>query len=187
MAIMEILSAFSASGLLGGITGLIGNELKSRREMKMLELNHKREMASWPEKERVRAHEIAMRMGIFDHELKLHDLNARAKIEEFEQAIIMQEGKFSGQGLITATQNDQTPKDVPIWVKSVRTLTRPVLAAILVLLLAVIFFASPPQQRAAIISAVIYMTVAAVLYFYGDRPSSGMRKMLLNAGEANHG
>lgn len=181
MAILEIISAFSASGLLGGITGLIGNELKSRRDLKMLKLNNELEQAAWPERAKVREHEIAMRRGAFDHELKLHDLNARAKYEENEQALIMQEGKISGQGLISAIQNDTMQNDVPIWAKTIRTLTRPFLTVISLIFLAAIYFTSLPEQRLAIISAVIYMTVAGYLFWFGDRPSAAMKKMLLGA------
>lgn len=179
MALVDLIGAVSASGVLGGITGLIGNELKSRRELKMMKLQGEMEQAAWPEREKVREHEMAMRSGSYGHEIELHGLNAKAKSEEDERKIIMQETEFSGKGLVASLKNDAPVPGEPMWVAAVRTLTRPVLITALVLMLGLVFFNTPDAQRGPIIKAIIYMTCVGVLYYFGDRPSSAMRKMLM--------
>jgi len=176
---------FSSSGLFGGITGVIGNELKSRREIKLLKIKAEMEQAAWPERQKEREHALAMREGNFAHELKLFDLNREKAIEDAERELVTSETEFSGRALIAALKADALSVNVPTWVVSVRSLTRPVTLGILLFLTALIFMSSGPEIRTTIAAAVVYMASVAVLFYYGDRPSSGMRKMLLTPhGEA---
>ena len=184
MAIVEtiggVLGLFSTSGLLGGITGIIGNELKSRRELKLLELKGKMEEAAWPERQKERDHDLAMRAGNYEHELKLHEVNARATAEENARAIMALETEFSGQGLGKAIDADAKLENAPPWVDAVRALTRPAISYTLIALMAAIYFFSPAPVKEIVAAAVVYMATVAVLFWFGDRPSSRMRNMLLN-------
>lgn len=183
MAIIDLIGAFSASGLLGGITGLIGSELKSRRELKMIRLEGELAQASWPERQKERDHENAVASRNLAHEIKLHEINMKADAEESERAILADEVQNSGAGLLVAMDADRAPDDKAAmeyrWVGAVRSMVRPVALLVLFILTAFIFCFSPDDVRAKIAAAVVYMTATACLYYYGDRPSSGMKKMLL--------
>ena len=183
MAIIDIIGAFSASGLLGGVTGLIGNELKSRRELKMIRLEGELQQASWPERQKERDHENAVAARNLDHEIKLHEINANASKEESERKILADEVSNSGAGLLAAMDADKAPEATAAmeyrFVGAIRSLVRPAALLVLFILTAFIFCFSPADVRAKIAAAVVYMTATAVLYYYGDRPSSGMKKMLL--------
>lgn len=102
----------------------------------------------------------------WDHELKLHELQMRAKAQETEMelAIAAQQGSWSG--LTESLKADAAIGQGSPWVINTLRLVRPTLTLLLWCITILIFALG---RDASIVEAVIFAATAATLWWFGDR------------------
>ena len=153
----------------GGLIGLVGpminrgfqyfeNKQKHKQALELAEIKRESDAANHA------------------HEIKLHEMNqkARAAETEREKQIIYanmdatnQEGSWGGLDVSTQGNNEVTMK-ASQWVVNCQAMTRPVITLISVLI-ALIIFVIDKTHRAELTDAIITITIAAVLWWFGDR------------------
>lgn len=181
-SIGEGLAAFFGSGILGSITGIIGSELKSRKELALIKLQAQIDQDSWPEKQKARDHEAAMFDAEKTHIIELHKLNEQSDKDEREHMITYEEVKAGAQGLAGAIDAESglgLKGQTPPWLFAYIRATRPNLTYLLIIFSFICFWFVGPDVKSKIISTALFLTAASVLYWFGDRPSQNMRNAFL--------
>ena len=133
-----------------------------------------------------RKQEIAARQEEWAHELKLQELQMKAKVAETEQELAITEAAGSWEGLKNSIQADAALNAAGTykWVNAVRALTRPTLTLGLTAILAFAYFSAPvaSEMRSVIADAIIFAAVTSIVWWFGDRAPAWMTKHLTNGG-----
>lgn len=132
----------------GGAFGLIGTALGRVAGYFERAQNFKQEQARW------------------GHEVKLHELNMKAKAQEteFELALAAQAGSW--KGLEASIKAEAAIGQANQWVINLLRLVRPTLTLLLWVITAWIFSVT---SNGAIVEAAIFAATAATLWWFGDR------------------
>lgn len=145
---MASLATLGLDAAAGGVFGLIGTALGR--------------VAGFFERRQQHAHEAA-RWG---HELKLHELNMRARAQEAEIELAITEQAGSWHGLAASMEADMKLGTGSQWVIDTLRLVRPTLTLLLWLIAGSIFALT---QDAGITEAAVFAATAATLWWFGDR------------------
>jgi hypothetical protein len=127
--------------------------------------------------------ELVQKEKLWAHELKLQELNLKAKSEETEQEILLADSRGSWQSLDASINADAaTSATAPPWATGIKTLFRPVLTLLLLALSGIIIYwlmqgnlpdmiGSQTAERLLIygIEAVVFSTSTAIVWWFGDR------------------
>ena len=188
MALVDIIGAAlggGTTGLLGTFGGRIFGYFERRQ-------SHKMEVQRWGHNLKLEALKDARTEKNNTHELQLHELNRKVAHEEFEREIVARQQEGSFEGLKTSI-NDQTAltqnEKGSLWVLDTLRLVRPVLTLVLILLTGLVFFFGTDADQTEIIQSVVFVTVAAVLWWFGDRapkPMEGGRLAVIQKGGREH-
>ena len=100
------------------------------------------------------------------HELKLHELQMKAKKQETEMELAIAAQAGSWEGLKASFAADANIGQADQWVINILRLVRPVLTLLLWLITAWIFSRT---KDANIASAAVFAATAATLWWFGDR------------------
>ena len=153
----------------GGIIGLIGptinrgfsyfeNKQKHKHDLELAAINKQRDAANQA------------------HEIKLHEMNqqARAQETEREKEIIyanMEAANLKGSWSALDASHEAN-KEITVkasrWVVNAQAMTRPSLT-VLFMLFCFIIFLIETESRASLTEAIITTTIAASLWWFGDR------------------
>ena len=132
----------------GGLFGIVGTALGR--------------VAGFFERRQEHAHEIAR----WSHELKLHELNMRARAQEAEIELAITEQEGSWRGLEASMEADAKLGTGSQWVIDTLRLVRPALTLLLWLITGWIFART---QDGGITEAAVFAATAATLWWFGDR------------------
>ena len=132
----------------GGVFGIIGTALGRVAGYFERRQTHEQEMRRW------------------SHELALHELNMKSRLQEseIELAIAAQAGSWAG--LETSIKADAALGKASLWVINTLRLVRPVLTLLLWVITAGIFIVT---QDSEIVKAAVFAATAATLWWFGDR------------------
>lgn len=132
----------------GGVFGIIGTALGRVAGYFERKQSHEQERKRWT------------------HELALHDLNMKSRLQEseIELAITAQAGSWAG--LEASIKADAALGTASKWVINTLRLVRPVLTLLLWLITAGIFVVT---QDSKIVKAAVFAATAATLWWFGDR------------------
>lgn len=100
------------------------------------------------------------------HELKLHELQMKAKKQETEMELAIEAQKGSWRGLEASLKADVNIGIASKWVINVLRLVRPVLTLLLWLITGWIF---SKTQDGNIASSAVFAATASTLWWFGDR------------------
>lgn len=135
----------AASGGLFGIVGTVLGRVAGYFEQKQ---NFAQEQARW------------------DHELKLHELQMQARIEETEMELAIAAQQGSWKGLEASIRADAMIGKASLWVINLLRLVRPTLTLLLWVITAWIFHKT---QNSGIVEAAVFAVSASTLWWFGDR------------------
>ncbi len=132
----------------GGLFGIIGTALGRVAGYFERRQTHEQEMRRWT------------------HELALHELNMKSRLQEseLELAIAAQAGSWAG--LEASIKADAALGQGSQWVINTLRLVRPVLTLLLWFITAGIFITT---QDSEIVKAAVFAATAATLWWFGDR------------------
>ena len=132
----------------GGVFGIIGTALGRVAGYFERRQTHEQELRRW------------------SHELALHELNMKSRLQEseIELAIAAQAGSWAG--LETSIKADAALGKASLWVINTLRLVRPVLTLLLWVITAGIFIVT---QDSEIVKAAVFAATAATLWWFGDR------------------
>ncbi len=132
----------------GGLFGIIGTALGRVAGYFERRQTHEQEMRRWT------------------HELALHELNMKSRLQEseLELAIAAQAGSWAG--LEASIKADAALGQGSQWVINTLRLVRPVLTLLLWFITAGIFIMT---QDSEIVKAAVFAATAATLWWFGDR------------------
>jgi len=132
----------------GGVFGIIGTALGRVAGYFERRQTHEQEMRRWT------------------HELALHELNMKSRLQEseIELAIAAQAGSWAG--LEASIKADAALGQGSQWVINTLRLVRPVLTLLLWFITAGIFIMT---QDSEIVKAAVFAATAATLWWFGDR------------------
>lgn len=136
------------NALSGGLFGILGTAMGR--------------VASYFERKQTFAQDQAR----WEHELKLHDLQQKARLQESEIELSITREHGSWKGLEASIQAEGAIGQASLWVINILRLVRPFITIILWLITAWIFKVT---QDAAIVEAAVFAAVAATLWWFGDR------------------
>ena len=139
---------FGLSAAQGGIAGLIGTGLGRVMGFFERKLDNAHELKRW------------------EHELKLHEANRQARIEEIEQEIALAAQAGSWAGLEASFAADAALGKGSQWVINTLRLVRPVITLLLWIITAAMFFVTQDDEIA---KAAVFAATAATLWWFGDR------------------
>ena len=145
---MANLLSFGTDAVAGGAFGIIGTGLGR--------------LAAYFERKQAFAQE-EKRWG---HELKLHELQMKAKKQETEMELAITAQRGSWDGLKASLEADANIGKAAQWVINILRLVRPSLTLLLWLITAWIFART---QDANIADAAVFAATAATLWWFGDR------------------
>ncbi|PHR93194.1 MAG: hypothetical protein COA69_04385 [Robiginitomaculum sp.] len=145
---MANILSFGADAVAGGIFGVFGTALGR--------------VASYFERQQTFVQE-EKRWG---HELKLHELQMKAKKQETELELAIEAQKGSWRGLEASLQADANIGIANKWVINVLRLVRPALTLLLWLITAWIF---SKTRDGNIASSAVFAATASTLWWFGDR------------------
>lgn len=154
---MANLLNFGADAIAGGVFGIFGTGLGR--------------IAAYFERKQTFVQE-EKRWG---HELKLHELQMKAKKQETEMELAIEAQKGSWRGLEASLKADANIGIASKWVINVLRLVRPVLTLLLWLITGWIF---SKTQDGNIASSAVFAATASTLWWFGDRapkPKYGLR------------
>ena len=138
---VELLALFAGSGtgLIGSITGRIANFFEAKQKLKEKQLD-------------------------YDHEVKLHNLNAQERAADREAEERMHESVEDVKALGISMQHDTSYGDSLLrWV-------RPILTVLLMILTTIVYMTIPDEITKSDISLqIIYLTSMAVSWWFADR------------------
>jgi hypothetical protein len=100
------------------------------------------------------------------HELKLHEMQMRARKQETEMELAIAAERGSWQGLASSMQADANVGLASKWVINILRLVRPVLTLLLWLITGWIFSVTKDTNIA---SSAVFAATAATLWWFGDR------------------
>ena len=132
----------------GGVFGIIGTALGRVAGYFERRQTHEQELRRW------------------SHELALHDLNMKSRLQEseIELAITAQAGSWTG--LEASIKADAALGTASKWVINTLRLVRPILTLLLWFITAGIFMVT---QDSEIVKAAVFAATAATLWWFGDR------------------
>lgn len=184
MAILEVLGAAvggGATGLLGTVFGRVAGYFERKEQ-------HKRDVAKWGHDLKVRALDQKEALAARAHELNLHEINHKAKREEFEHDIVLHAQKGSYAGLNKSLDEHKVlmgnPRGSDKVIDRIR-MVRPYLTFLLLVLTGLIYVFATEENRTVITAAVVYLTVTAVVWWFGDRAPSRLNTILTKVGYKN--
>lgn len=161
MALPEILN-LGASAASGGLFGLLGTALGRVAGY----FERKQQNAFEEKKWQFQAREWDNDRNVEKHEVKLHELNLKAKHEENEMLIMRTAEEGSWKGLGASIQHDLKTGIASQWVINILRLVRPVITLLLWLITAWIF---SKTQSGEITKALVFAATASTLWWFGDR------------------
>ncbi len=132
----------------GGLFGIFGTALGRVAGFFERRQTHSQEQARW------------------GHEVKLHELNMRARFQETEMELALAAQSGSWTGLEASIRADASVGVASQWVVNILRLVRPALTFSLWLITAWIFFRT---QNQAIAEAAVFAATASTLWWFGDR------------------
>ncbi|WP_298912454.1 hypothetical protein [uncultured Algimonas sp.] len=147
------LATLTLDAAAGGLFGLIGTALGRVAGFFERKQSFEQERARWT------------------HELRLHELNRRAKAQEAENELALAAQAGSWRGLEASILADAALGEASRWVVNTLRLVRPALTLMLWLITAYIFART---QDTGVIDACVFAATAATLWWFGDRaPRNG--------------
>jgi len=132
----------------GGVFGLLGTGLGRVMQFFEKKEDRKQERAKW------------------EHELKLHELNQRARLQESEIELAITAEKGSWEGLTSSQTAASSIGKGSKWVVNTMHMVRPTLTLALWLLVGMIFIVTKDES---IVGQVLFAASAATLWWFGDR------------------
>ncbi len=148
---MDDMIGLTASAAGGGVFGLIGTALGRIAGFFERRQAHAQERARW------------------DHEVRLTELQMRARAEETEAELALADVAGRWDGLTASMAAEAAIASSYRWVDAVRGLTRPALTLLLWLIAGGIYIASDAGGRLAIVETATFAATAATLWWFGDR------------------
>jgi hypothetical protein len=145
---MANLLSFGADAIAGGAFGIIGTALGRAAAYFERKQTFAQEQKQW------------------GHELKLNELQMRARMQETEMELAVTAQKGSWDGLKASLDADANIGVATQWVINILRLVRPALTLLLWLITAWIFART---QDGEIANAAVFAATAATLWWFGDR------------------
>ncbi len=154
---MEFLGLIG-SVLTGGATGLIGSLLT--KGIGLFEAHQKRKDRALD----------------YEHELKLLDKQAEARVAETESALAVANAETSAALRMASYEHDSQTGRPHRWVVDTLRLVRPVLTAFLLVLVFTIYMTTQDfSMKTEIIASVLFMCSSAVTWWFGSRDLNGKK------------
>lgn len=118
-----------------------------------------------------RRQSFAQKKDEWEHELRLLELQMKARAAETEQEMALAESAGSWGGLAESLKAEARIGATYPWVNAVRALVRPALTLGLMGFLgaAVLFMAPGDIDRAFVVESLVFAAVTAIVWWFGDR------------------